>query len=354
MQPVPDTPPLIRTRGRSTCWLCGCAGELLFSDLPDYLFGASGTWSLKRCRNAACRMVWLDPMPIEEDIDKAYRTYYTHTTRAVPTGLTGRIRQAVRSGYLQGKLGYSTGVGATWHRYLRFLAYIYPTGPGYIESETMFLPAPSFPARLLDVGCGNGDLAIRMRSLGWDVEAIDVDPTAVRTARARGLDVHQGELRSQHYPSECFDAVTMAHVIEHVYDPRCLLREAHRILKPGGTLVLLTPNSESLGSHLYGRDWRGWESPRHLHVFNVDNMRATLEQSGLKQVEVRAIARGARDILSSSAGLKRRRMGFVDTVEDGTHQKSVKSMVLQFAERFLTAVNGRAGEEVLAVAHKSA
>jgi len=299
-------------------------------------------------------MVWLDPIPIEEDIDKAYRTYYTHTIGIVPSGLTGRIREAVRSGYLQGKLGYSTGTGATWYRYLRFLAYLYPTGPGNIESDTMFLPAPSFPARLLDVGCGNGDLLVRMRSLGWDVEAVDLDPAAVQTARARGLEVHQGDLRSQKYPSNCFDAVTMAHLIEHVYDPPRLLREAHRILKPGGTLVLLTPNSESLGTHLYGRDWRGWEPPRHLHVFNVDNMRTTLEQSGLQQVEVRAIARGARYILSLSEALRRKRMSSADTVADDIYQKTLKSMTLQFVERLLTAVNARAGEEVLAVAHKSA
>lgn len=350
MSAIPEASRHIRTRRKSACWLCGGGGELLFSNLSDYLFGSLGKWSLKQCRNTTCRMVWLDPIPIEEDIEKAYQTYYTHTSGAV----TGKIYAAVTSGYLQGKLGYSKGVGPTWYRYLRFLAYIYPTGPDHIESYTiMFLPPPSFPARLLDVGCGNGDLLVCMRSLGWDVEGVDFDPAAVQTARARGLEVHQGELQSQNYPSDRFDAVTMKHLIEHVYDPLSLVREAQRILKPGGTLVVLTPNSQSLGTHVYGQDWGGWDPPRHLHIFNVENMRTTLERAGFKQVEVRAIAGGARDILSLSEGLRRKRTAPADTVEAWTNQRTLKSMALQYGERFLTFVTGRAGEEVLAVAHKS-
>jgi 2-polyprenyl-3-methyl-5-hydroxy-6-metoxy-1,4-benzoquinol methylase len=299
-------------------------------------------------------MVWLDPIPVEEDIHHVYRTYYTHSSdAATTTSLRGRIREAVRSGYLRGALGYTEGAGASWHRHLRFLAHVYPTGPGSFESETMFLPAPRFPARLLDVGCGNGDLLVRMRLLGWDVEAVELDPIAVRTARTRGLEVRQGELQSQQYPADSFDAITMAHLIEHVYDPPRLVREAHRILKPGGTLVILTPNSESLGAHLYGQDWRGWEPPRHLQIFNVDNLRVTLECSSLVQINVSAIVRGARDILAASKSLRRMRMAGVDTVGARTYQNTLTHTALQLAERFLTVVNRRTGEEILAIAKKN-
>ena len=345
--------PIVRTRQNSACWLCGAGGTLLFDDLRDHLFGAPGTWSLRRCVNAACGMVWLDPVPLEDDLHHIYRTYYTHTASDAAARPQRKIREAVRSGYLQGALGYRRGLGAPWHRYLRLLAHLYPSGAGSIQSETMFLSAPRFPARLLDVGCGNGDLLVQMRSLGWSVEGIEVDAAAAGTARARGLEVRQGELFHQQYPADSFDAVTMSHLIEHVYDPVALLQEARRVLKPTGTLIVLTPNSQSMGARLYGRDWRGWEPPRHLHIFNLHNMRAMLERAGLAPIRVASIARWAGDILAASAQLSQQRV-LGGNAAARTHQNRLPRVALQIAERFLTAVNGRAGEEILAVASKNA
>src|SRR5262249_51869223 len=138
---TPESPTPIRTRRRSACWLCGTGGELLFEDLYDHLFGVQGRWSLRQCTNTVCRMVWLDPVAIEEDIGHLYRRYYTHATTAGRHGPRERIHDAVRSGYLQSKLGYARGVGRRWYRYLHLLAHVYPTGPHNIASTAMFLPA---------------------------------------------------------------------------------------------------------------------------------------------------------------------------------------------------------------------
>lgn len=103
-----------------------------------------------------------------------------------------------------------------------------------------------------------------MQALGWQVEGVDFDPKGVRNAQAKGLTVHLGDLDRQGYPDDSFDAVAMSHVIEHVPDPSALLRECRRILKPGGRLVVLTPNVASWGHRLYGSDWRGLEPPRRM------------------------------------------------------------------------------------------
>ena len=66
----------------SNCILCGSPGESLYEGLDDVLFGAPGTWSFKRCANSRCQLIWLDPQPLEEDIGKAYATYYTHQDSA--------------------------------------------------------------------------------------------------------------------------------------------------------------------------------------------------------------------------------------------------------------------------------
>jgi SAM-dependent methyltransferase len=96
----------------------------------------------------------------------------------------------------------------------------------------------------LDIGCdtgafveylGQGDRAFR--AIG-----IDISPAAVEAGRARGLDLRCGDLESLAFPAESLDIVTAYDLIEHLSDPLSFLREAHRILKPGGVLALETPN----------------------------------------------------------------------------------------------------------------
>ena len=72
------TPGGIRTCSRERCFLCGRPGTVVYQRLCDRIFGAPGEWSLKKCPAKDCGLVWLDPMPTEEDILKAYQDYYTH------------------------------------------------------------------------------------------------------------------------------------------------------------------------------------------------------------------------------------------------------------------------------------
>jgi hypothetical protein len=60
------------------CKICGSPGVSTYQGLQDRLFSTSGFWNLKKCSNAECGIMWLDPMPLESDIHKAYTSYYTH------------------------------------------------------------------------------------------------------------------------------------------------------------------------------------------------------------------------------------------------------------------------------------
>src|SRR5262249_20209517 len=73
----------IEVRSVATCYLCGTEGYELYRGLRDRLFGAPGSWDLRRCPNSKCGLIWLDPMPTETDIHRLYATYYTHQPRAV-------------------------------------------------------------------------------------------------------------------------------------------------------------------------------------------------------------------------------------------------------------------------------
>jgi SAM-dependent methyltransferase len=115
--------------------------------------------------------------------------------------------------------------------------------------------------RLLDVGCSYGAFLELARERGWEVTGVDLSAKAAAYATAqRGLPVFTGTLEAAAYPARTFSAVTMWDVIEHLDDPRGLLREVHRVLAPGGVLVVFTINQGSLinrTGHLLHRLSRG-------------------------------------------------------------------------------------------------
>ena len=210
---------------------------------------------------------------------------------------------------------------------------------------------PSRPGgRLLDVGCGGGAMLRRMQGLGWNVEGVDFDGQAVRTARAKGLKVHLGTIEEQTFPQESFDALTMSHVIEHVPDPRALLRECYRILKPSGRAVVVTPNARSWGHRLYAANWRGLEPPRHLHIFAVGSLKAAIRAAGFQKVRVFTTIRDTNAMFIASRSLQR---------SSGYDMRARQPLItrawgyaMQAMEWVLLGLDHEAGEEIAVIAQK--
>ena len=104
-------------------------------------------------------------------------------------------------------------------------------------------------SRLLDVGCGAGNMMHHLRRYG-QVKGVELDPRPVAVARQRGYDVDQGDAtRGLTYDEASFDAVTALDVIEHNQDDTGLLRQIGRVLKPGGLVVITAPAFMALWSH---------------------------------------------------------------------------------------------------------
>jgi 2-polyprenyl-3-methyl-5-hydroxy-6-metoxy-1,4-benzoquinol methylase len=105
--------------------------------------------------------------------------------------------------------------------------------------------------RVLDFGAGVGNLARKLAASGRfeEVEAADLLPRPTDLAseiRWHHLDLND----TQAIPAASYDAVIAAEVIEHLENPRHVAREWFRMLKPGGTVILSTPNNESIRSLL--------------------------------------------------------------------------------------------------------
>jgi SAM-dependent methyltransferase len=136
--------------------------------------------------------------------------------------------------------------------------------------------------RLLDVGCGNGAFLDVMRGLGWHVTGVEPDPKAAEVALKRGLEVHAGDIESAPLPEGEFDAITLSHVMEHFRDPPLVLAKLARALKPGGSLVSISPNPIGLLGRIFGPHWYGLDAPRHLVLPSPAGYRRMGEAAGLQ------------------------------------------------------------------------
>lgn len=161
-------------------------------------------------------------------------------------------------------------------------------------------------ARILDVGCGDGfaTLVAASRLPGHRFAGLDWSAPSLRLARDRGLAVLRAGLDTRlPISSASVDVVIMSEVIEHLVDTDSAVEEAHRVLKPGGSLLLSTPNlaawynrgllaigvqpvfSEVSLRSVFGRP--GSQVAGHLHMFTRRALVEFLAAYGLQTVSVR-------------------------------------------------------------------
>lgn len=259
------------------CPYCGSdEREVAHRDIQDWSFySAPGKWTYWSC--ARCKSLYLSPRPTQSTLGTAYGSYYTHHLAqggSLVPRLLDRVKNECWSHWLSADLRPRVHVP-------RWLGWVLaPLKNRLVEpfeiAELINLPK----GRLMDVGCGNGNMLDVAQQLGWRAMGLELDPNAVRAARTRGLDVLEGSYaRLAEFEGE-LDCVICSHVLEHVHDPQDMLRKLSGALKLGGTLLLSLPNASSLLRDHFGDDWRGLEAPRHLSIPSLDQLAANLHALG--------------------------------------------------------------------------
>ncbi len=242
----------------AACVACAGSMELSADGLFDTRFGIPGDYEARRC--VKCGLDQLSPRPTASRLKDLYERYYNfggeHDT------LYTRLRERFFSSPL--------------HRMWAFL-----------DGDISFYTQKGV-GRLLDIGCNEGrGLAIYAKN-GFAVEGLELNDIAAAVARRKGFAVHSATL-DQFAPDALFDVAVLSNVLEHSLDPRQMLRDVRRILKPGGQVWISCPNHQSWLRFFFGKYWIHWHVPFHIVHFSSETLEGTLTQTRFTNTQTRQI-----------------------------------------------------------------
>lgn len=141
--------------------------------------------------------------------------------------------------------------------------------------------------RLLDVGCATGIFMRQAQDQGFAVSGLDASAYAVAQAKKTfNRQVKLGILSTVKFSPHSFDVITMFDVFEHLANPRQDLDHCHRLLKPGGLLVINTGNTNSFLAKLEGKNWHFFIPPQHLFFYSDTNLKQLLHLTGFKTLAI--------------------------------------------------------------------
>jgi SAM-dependent methyltransferase len=171
--------------------------------------------------------------------------------------------------------------------------------------------------RFLEVGSSTGEL-LDAASASFKVAGVEADERTSRATAMRGLDVFNGALCDAGFPDGHFDVAAMYHVIEHVPSPRRELSELRRVIKPGGWLVLETPNIANVWYRLLGARWRQF-IPDHIFFFTPQTLTRLCESGGFEVRDLRSVgkAMSLRLFINRLGRYQRQSAKLLEAVSDG-------------------------------------
>ena len=240
------------------CCICGDAPSHLVGKGEDYEYKTSeDIFSAVQCDS--CSLVYLNPRPAITEFETIYPSNY-HAFEFSPKqyGFVYKIRARLEANRILNKC---------------------------VQLND--------DARILDVGCGDGFHLNLLREFGnkkWTIEGIDLDKRAVDAANKSGLTVHLGSVEEMQLAPSSYDLVFMIQTIEHVEKPLAAISAIYKLLKPGGKLVIVTDNTDSLDFKYYKNSyWGGYHFPRHWNLFNKKSLRLLAKKTGFEVFDLKTI-----------------------------------------------------------------
>lgn len=240
------------TAVNSNCIFCGFSQSTLCFEVKD-MYG--DIYELRKCGN--CTTTFLSPIPGEHKLQRAYSSEYY-----------GRGKEKFSFGFTESVI--------EWFRKRR---------AAKLSSRMSSKP------KVLDIGCGNGNFLKHLKNICQaEAHGIERDSHATKRAMQQGIVIHTGTGCMQNFDDSSFDAVTLFHVFEHLQHPAELISEIHRILKPGGLLVMSFPDIGSWQAKIFRSAWLHLDPPRHLFFVRRKYFAEFMYDKGFEKISERGIS----------------------------------------------------------------
>ncbi len=182
------------------------------------------------------------------------------------------------------------------------------------------------PGRMIDMGCASGVFMREARRRGWAVRGVEISEYAAEQTRKRfDLDVSSCDFIQADLPAGEFDLVLMMDLIEHLPSPGKGVRKAFEILKPGGLLVVETPNLDGAAARVLGAEWGLIAPLHHLYYFTPATLKRLVSECGFSVESVEFPFWGLSDLLFSAGSFKKAGLPI------GEKQKHIARTRLRFA-----------------------
>lgn len=237
------------------CPVCNNMAVKVVRRLYDDRYGYPGLFPLFNC--LACEHIFLQTNLSQNELRVLYNSYYPRKTFDIDSYRPHKEQKGI--------FAWLNGLDSAAFRWV---------------------PAN---VRVLDVGCGFGEAIGYHKGRGCDVYGVEADENIRRVAEKFGYKIHVGLFDDKAYESDFFDVVTMDQVIEHMIDPISSLQGVARVLKPGGKVILSTPNARGWGAGFFGSRWINWHAPYHMQFFSGKSIRLAAEKAGLELRQVRTV-----------------------------------------------------------------
>ena len=244
--------------GERACVVCGAETREVLRHVVDTRFGVPGEYDICRC--SACGLEQTLPRPHPGELKQLYKTYYNFG------GERGTTYTRLRDWFF-----------ASW----LYRLWLVLDGDGSFHTR-------KGSGRLLDIGCNEGRGLKIYRHNGFSAEGLELNPRAAEHARSAGFTVYE-TLLEEFCPAAGYDVVVLSNVLEHSRDPKRMLQDVARILKPEGQVWISCPNSESWLRRVFGAAWINWHVPFHIVHFSPATIRHLLVESGFTGVDLHQI-----------------------------------------------------------------
>ena len=275
------------------CDLCGSVHFTTLFKQTDFVYYTTEEYfTYMRCEN--CGLVFLNPRPEIGQMERYYPDAYSFYR----VGKWGNIKEHLKNSiYVVYYANLQNGLINLLLRLILFPMWLLFKCYGVTENIRQYRKYPFLEKhqgkRVLDVGCGSGTSfhpfenrysMVWLNQRGYQCEGVEIDGRACEVAAKNGMRVYQGLFDAVELEAEAYDVVRMNYSLEHVDFPSDYFRQAYRVLKKGGELIVSVPNYDGITYKVFPE---AVEAPRHLFYFNQKTLTSYFTKNGF---EVRSVS----------------------------------------------------------------